>query len=222
MDQDELKRMTAAAALEYVAPGSVIGVGSGTTVAVFIELLGAMPEGVRAGVSSSEASSDAMRALGIEVVSLERARPLDVYVDGADEVDPQLRLIKGRGGAHTREKVIAAAADRFICIVDESKMVDRLGSKMPVPVEVVPMAEAYVLEQIEALGGSPKRREGYLTDNGNLILDVTGLDLSDPVSMEVGLNAIPGVLDNGLFVRRKADVVLCAAASGVRTVLAGA
>jgi ribose 5-phosphate isomerase A len=218
MDQDELKRMTAAAALEYVKPGSVIGVGSGTTVAVFIELLGAMPEGVRAGVSSSEASSEAMRSLGIDVVTLDRARPLDVYVDGADEVDPQLRLIKGRGAAHTREKVVAAASDRFICIVDESKIVDRLGSKMPLPVECVPMAEAYVVERLVALGGRPVKREGFLSDNGCLIFDVHGLDLSDPESMEVGLNAIPGVLDNGLFVRRRADVVLCAAASGVRTI----
>ena len=230
MTRDEQKRAAAEAALEHVPPGATIGVGTGSTVAFFIEALGRLPSGRRPGaaVASSESTARALRAAGIAVAGLDdvaaaaarslAARPgampsqggpalLPVYVDGADEADPGLRLIKGGGGAHTREKVLAAASELFVCIVDEGKLVPRLGA-FPVPVEVVPMATPFVAARLGGLGGRAVPRPGFVTDNGNVVLDVTGLDLSDPETVEVELDAIPGVLECGVFARRRADVLL--------------
>lgn len=208
--RDGQKRAAAEAALAYVPAGAAIGVGTGSTVSFFIEALGRLPAGRRpsAGVASSEASAAGLRASGLPVVGLEAVPlPLLVYVDGADEADPDLRLIKGGGGAHTREKVLAAASERFVCIVDESKLVPDLGA-FPVPVEVVPMAAAFVAGRLEELGGRPVPRPDHLTDNGNVVLDVPGLDLSDPEGLEVELDAIPGVVECGIFARRRADLLL--------------
>ena len=222
MTRDEQKHAAAEAALEHVLPGATIGVGTGSTVAFFIEALGRLPSGRRPGaaVASSEATASGLRLAGIPVVGLDSvgggARPgatpgetalLPVYVDGADEVDPELRLIKGGGGAHAREKVLATASALFVCIVDEAKLVPRLGA-FPVPLEVVPMAAAFVAVRVGRLGGRAAPRPGFVTDNGNAVLDVTGLDLSDPEGLEVELSGIPGVLDCGIFARRRADVVL--------------
>jgi ribose 5-phosphate isomerase A len=220
--RDEQKRAAAEAALEHVPPGAVIGAGTGSTVAFFIEALGRLPAGRRPGaaVASSEATAAALRTTGIPVVGLDAApAPLPVYVDGADEVDPELRLVKGGGGAHTREKVLAAASALFVCIIDASKLVARLGA-FPVPVEVVPMAAAFVAARLEELGGRPVPRPDYLTDNGNAVLDVSGLDLSDPEGLEVELDAIPGVVECGVFARRRPDVVLIGG-DPVRRIAAG-
>ena len=227
MDPAAQKRAAAEAAVEYVEAGTVVGVGTGSTVAFFIAALAELPPERRpaAAVASSEGSAAALRAAGIPVVELASllppateavaadVRPLPLYVDGADEVDPELRLIKGAGGALTREKVLAAASRLFVCIVDESKLVERLGAA-PVPLEVVPMAAAFVAARVSARGGRPAARPGYLTDNGNAVLDVAGLDLSDPESLEVELNAIPGVLECGVFARRRADVALVGSEPG--------
>ena len=225
MTQDEQKRAVAAAAMAYVAPGTTVGVGTGSTAAFFIEELAARPELVAAAVASSETSAAALRAAGIRVVGLDAAPSLPLYVDGADAVDPQLRLIKGAGGALVREKVVASASELFVCIVDESKLVERLGSPAggakaaaPVPLAVLPMAAAHVAARLRALGGSPAARAGYRTDDGMAVLDVTGLDLSDPERLEADLDAIPGVVGSGVFARRPADVVLAAAGDGVRTI----
>jgi ribose 5-phosphate isomerase A len=225
MDRTGQKRAAARAAIEFVQGGAVIGVGTGSTAAFFVEALADLPPERRpaAAVASSEATAAALRAAGIAVVELAWLEPpapgaamLPLYVDGADEVDPKLRLIKGAGGALTREKVLATAARLFVCVVDESKLVEGLGAA-PVPLEVVPMAAAFVAAHVTARGGHPVDRPGYLTDNGNAVLDVMGLDLSDPEGLEVELNAIPGVLDCGVFARRRADLVLAGAATGVRT-----
>lgn len=207
MDRVEQKRAAAEAAVEYVEPGATIGVGTGSTVALFIEALAGLPADRRpaAAVASSEATAAALLAAGIPVV--EPAATLPLYVDGADEVDPGLRLVKGAGGALTREKVLAASAELFVCIVDEAKVVARLGAA-PVPLEVVPMAAAFVAARVAADGGQAVLRRGYVTDNGNVVLDVTGLDLSDPDRLEVELDAIPGVLECGVFARRRADLAL--------------
>jgi ribose 5-phosphate isomerase A len=221
MDRDEMKRAAAKSALEWIEPGSTVGVGTGSTVAFFIEALAARPQAVAAAVASSEASAEALRSAGIPVVGLEAARPLPAYVDGADEVDPELRLIKGAGGALAREKVLASAADLFVCIVDESKLVERLGAGRaarpgaPVPLAVLPMATPLVAECVRALGGIPVIRAEYLTDDGAAVLDVAGLDLSDPGRLEAELDAIPGVVECGIFAHRRADVALVGAASGV-------
>ena len=227
MTRDEQKRAVAVAAVAYVTPGTTIGVGTGSTAALFIEELAARPELVAAAVASSEASAAALRAAGIRVVGLEEAPSLPLYVDGADQVDPQLRLIKGAGGALAREKVVASAAELFVCIVDESKLVERLGAANggatppPVPLAVLPMAAALVAERVRALGGSPADRPGFVADDGLAILDVDGLDLSDPERLEVELDAIPGVVECGIFARRRADVVLSGAGEGVRAIVAG-
>jgi ribose 5-phosphate isomerase A len=218
MTQDEQKRAAARAALEYVEPGSTIGVGTGSTAAFFIERLGELPPAQRpaAAVPSSDATAAALRRAGIRVVGLEAALPLPLYVDGADEVDPELHLIKGRGGAHAREKVLASAAALFVCIVDETKLVERLGdgpAGAPVPLAVLPMAAAFVAERVR--GGSPAARAGYLTDDGMAVFDVGGLDFSDPEQLEAELEVIPGVVACGLFARRRADVVLAGGAGGV-------
>jgi ribose 5-phosphate isomerase A len=226
MTQDEQKRAVAAAAVAYVTQGATIGVGTGSTAALFIEELAAQPGLVTAAVASSEVSAAALRAAGIGVVGLDQAPSPPLYVDGADAVDPELRLIKGAGGALAREKVLASASDLFVCIVDESKLVERLGSPpagaaagSPVPLAVLPMAVELVAERVRALGGSPAARQGYRSDDGMAILDAGGLDLSDPERLEAELDAIPGVVENGIFARRRADVVLAGAAAGVRTIV---
>ena len=216
MTLDDMKRASANAALEYVPTGATIGVGTGSTAEFFIEELAARPGLIAAAVASSEACAAALRAAGIRVLDPAAAPyPLPLYVDGADEVDPELRLIKGGGGAQTREKVLATAAELFVSIVDDTKLVERLG-RAPVPLEVMPWAAAFVAERVAALGGRTATRPGFVTDNGNAVLDAMGLDLLDPEGLEVELDAIPGVVECGIFARRRADVVLVGTAGGVR------
>ena len=204
----EAKRRAAEKAMDFVEDGMIVGVGTGSTVAYFIDALGREPERVRGAVSSSEQSTERLRAHGIEVLDLNATGPLALYVDGADECDPAKRLIKGGGAALTREKIIAQASQRFVCIIDPSKQVDVLG-RFPLPVEVVPMARSLVARDIVALtGAQPVWREGVVTDNGNWILDVHGLRITDPVAMETAINQLPGVVSVGLFARRPADVVI--------------
>jgi ribose 5-phosphate isomerase A len=216
MNQDQLKQRAAEAALDYLADGAVIGVGTGSTVNHFIDALAAVRQRVAAAVSSSEASTRRLAAHGIPVLDLNEAGDLGLYVDGADEATRALHLIKGGGGALTREKIVAAAARRFVCIVDDNKLVERLG-RFPLPVEVIPMARRYVAGQLARLGGEPAWREGVVTDNGNHILDVRGLDIRDPVALEGEINQLAGVVTVGLFARRPADVLLVGTASGVVT-----
>jgi ribose 5-phosphate isomerase A len=212
---DEMKQAAAEAALEYVRPGTIVGVGTGSTAALFVAALARRRDEIEAAVASSEATAAALRAAGIPVMDLADAGALPLYVDGADEVDPRLRLIKGGGGAHTREKAVATASSFFVCIVDETKLAERLGG-VPLPVEVLPEAIAAVAGRLVALGGAPAVRAGFVTDGGNAILDVTGLDLADPERLEVAIDALPGVVENGIFARRRADVVLAGAPGGVR------
>jgi ribose 5-phosphate isomerase A len=221
MSQDLRKQQAAAAALEYVQPGTVIGVGTGSTVNFFIDGLAAMPERIAGAVSSSEASTQRLKAHGIPVLDLNSTGDLEVYVDGADEATRQMHLIKGGGAALTREKIVAAASKRFVCIVDDLKLVERLG-KFPLPVEVIPMGREYVARRIARLGGQPAWREKTVTDNGNHILDVRNLDIADPVALETELNQIPGIVTVGLFAIRPADVLLVGTASGVVTLARGA
>ena len=216
MSQDSKKRQAAAAALEYVIPGSVIGVGTGSTVNFFIDGLATMSARVAGAVSSSEASTRRLEALGIPVLDLNDAGELDVYVDGADEATRQLHLVKGGGAALTREKIVAAASRRFVCIVDEQKIVERLG-RFPLPVEVIPMARAYIGRELARLGGNPVWRQGVVTDNGNHILDVHGLDIVDPVALENRINQLAGVVTCGLFAQRPADLLVVGTTNGVRT-----
>ena len=211
-----MKRAAVEAAIDYVTAGMTIGVGTGSTAAIFIAALAARPGLIAAAVASSVASAAALRAAGIRVLDPAAAPyPLLLYVDGADEVDPELRLIKGGGGAHTREKVLATAAELFVCIVDETKLAPRLG-RFPVPLEVVPWAAPFVARRLTALGATVAERPGFVTDNGNAVVDAVGLDLSDPVGLEVELDAIPGVVECGIFARRRADAVLVGTAAGVR------
>jgi len=214
--QDELKRSAARAALAHVPEDAVIGVGTGSTVDFFIAELGAMKDRIEGAVSSSEASSAKLRAAGIRVVDLNSVDDVAVYIDGADEIDAHLRMIKGGGGALTREKVVAAVARRFVCIVDEKKLVGTLG-RFPLPIEVLPLARSHVGRQVAGMGGQPSLRTGFTTDNGNLIIDVHGLGMHDPAALESDLNQIAGVVCNGLFARRPADLALVASAAGVRT-----
>jgi ribose 5-phosphate isomerase A len=216
MDANALKDSAARAALEHLVDGAVVGVGSGSTVGFFIRALGERRARVGGAVSSSERSSALLREQGIEVLPLERAGPIPVYVDGADEIDAGLRMIKGGGGALTREKIVAAAADRFVCIVDASKVVPVLG-RFPLPVEVIPMARPLVARWFAAIGGEARERVGFVTDNGHPILDVHGLRIDDPVALEAEVNQWPGVVTVGLFARRPADVAIVADASGLRT-----
>ena len=214
MTQDELKKAAALAALDYIVEGSIVGVGTGSTVNHFIDGLAGMRERIRGAVSSSEASSKRLAAHGIEVFDLNGIEHLPVYVDGADEIDGGFAMIKGGGGALTREKIVAAVSGRFVCICDASKRVDVLG-RFPLPVEVIPMACSHVARELRKLGGDPKVRADFVTDNGNLILDVHGLSITDPVATETRINQIVGVVTNGLFAERGADVLLLAGAAGV-------
>jgi ribose 5-phosphate isomerase A len=220
MSQDLRKQQAAAAALQYVIAGTVIGVGTGSTVNFFIDGLAARPDRIAGAVSSSEASTRRLKAHGIPVLDLNSTGDLDVYVDGADESTRSLHLIKGGGAALTREKIVAAASKRFVCIVDDLKLVERLG-KFPLPVEVIPMGREYVARQIVRLGGQPVWREKTVTDNGNHILDVRNLDIADPVALETELNQIAGIVTVGLFAIRPADVLLVGTASGVVTLARG-
>jgi len=214
MTQDELKKAAALAALDYIVEGSIVGVGTGSTVNHFIDGLAGMRERIRGAVSSSEASSKRLAAHGIEVFDLNGIEHLPVYVDGADEIDGGFAMIKGGGGALTREKIVAAVSGRFVCICDASKRVDVLG-RFPLPVEVIPMACSHVARELRKLGGDPKVRADFVTDNGNLILDVHGLSITDPVETETRINQIVGVVTNGLFAERGADVLLLAGTAGV-------
>lgn len=208
------KKAAALAALNYLEEGMLVGVGTGSTVNYFIDALASWRDRLQGAVSSSEASTARLRAIGIEVIDLNRAGNLALYVDGADEVDPHRRLIKGGGGALTREKIVAAASRRFVCIVDPSKQVEVLG-QFPLPIEVIPMARSYVARRMVGIGGHPVWRENLITDNGNQIIDVHGLSITDPLTLESTLNDIPGVVTVGLFAHRKADVVLIGREDGV-------
>lgn len=214
--QDELKAQVGRAAIRYVEPGSVIGVGTGSTVNHFIDALATMPQRIRAAVSSSQVSTERLRAHGFEVLDANAVEQLSVYIDGADEIDHAGHMIKGGGAALTREKIVAELAPRFVCIADESKLVERLG-RFPLPIEVIPMAAAQVARRLRALGAEPVLRERIVTDNGGHIIDVHRLRIDDPVAMESALNQWPGVVTVGLFARRKADLCLLATPSGVRT-----
>lgn len=216
MSQDDWKREVGEAAVDYVREDSILGVGTGSTVNAFIDALGASGKRLEAAVSSSEATTARLKGLGIDVIELNAAGTLDLYIDGADEFDAHRRLIKGGGAALTREKIVAEASRRFVCIADESKRVGVLG-KFPLPVEVIPMARSLVARKLVALGGQPEWREGVVTDNGNLILDVHNLDLVDPLGMERSINDIPGVVCCGLFARRPADTVLVGGPNGLQT-----
>ena len=207
MSQNEAKRLAALKAIEYVEDGMIVGVGTGSTVAFFIDALGDIKHRIAGAVSSSEQSTARLKSHGIEVMELNHTGTLPLYVDGADECDPHKRLIKGGGAALTREKIIAAASKQFVCIIDPSKLVPLLGT-FPVPVEVIPMARSHVAREIVRLGGNPVWRENVVTDNGNWILDVHGWQITDPVKLESDLNQIVGVVTNGLFAARKADVVI--------------
>ncbi|MEI8010470.1 MAG: ribose-5-phosphate isomerase RpiA [Candidatus Nitrotoga sp.] len=219
MTQDELKLAVAQAAMAYIPANCIVGVGTGSTANFFIDELGKIKQKLVGAVASSEASAQRLRGHGIEVISLNDAGSLPVYVDGADEITQHLHMIKGGGGALTREKIVAAASKKFICLCDSSKLVDTLGT-FPLPLEVIPMAQSYVARQVILLGGQPKLREGFSTDNGNIILDVSGLKILNPVELEATLNNIAGVVTNGLFAHRKADVLLLGTASGVKTFVA--
>ena len=219
MNSEQKKKMSAEAALEYVKSGSVIGVGTGSTVNHFIDLLAEkMPGQIEAAVSSSEASTERLQKWGIRVIDLNDSKRLSIYVDGTDESNHKLHLIKGGGGALTREKIVAAASDQFICIADDSKLVDVLG-KFPLPVEVIPMARILVTKELESLGGRPHWREQFVTDNGNIILDVHDLEIDDAPALENRINQITGVVCVGLFAHRPADVLILGGDNGVRKIL---
>lgn len=221
MTQDELKQAVAQAAADHVAEsapvGAIIGVGTGSTANFFIDALAALKDRIGGAVASSEATRQRLAGHGIPVLDLNEVSRIPVYVDGADEIDDGLNMIKGGGGALTREKIVAAVADRFICIADASKLVDTLG-KFPLPVEVIPMARAHVIRELEKLGGLPQLREGFVTDNGNQIVDVRGLLIHDPKGLEAKINQIVGVVTNGLFAMRPADLLLLGTSEGVRRI----
>jgi ribose 5-phosphate isomerase A len=219
MSAEDLKREAARAAMQHVPRGAVVGVGTGSTVNHFIDALAEIRHEIKGAVSSSEASAERLRAHGIEVLDLNSTGELPVYVDGADEANRFLQLIKGGGGALTREKIVAAASRQFICIADESKLVPALGA-FPLPVEVIPMARSYVARQLVKLGGRPELRSGFTTDNGNIILDVHDLQILEPIKLERTINDITGVVCNGLFAVRPADLLLLASPAGVKTITA--
>ena len=215
LTQDELKTLVGQAALQYVVPGDIVGVGTGSTVNKFIDALASIKSTIKGAVSSSVASTERLQALGIPVFDANEVQSLSVYIDGADEIDGNGNMIKGGGAALTREKIVAAVAKTFICICDETKYVPVLG-KFPLPVEVLPMARSYVARELVKLGGQPSLRN-FTTDNGNVILDVHGLTIVDPIATEAKINQIVGVVTNGLFAARPANVLLLATAEGVKT-----
>jgi ribose 5-phosphate isomerase A len=217
MTQDEMKQAAARAAVAHVTEDGVVGVGSGSTVNFFIAELGKLKPRVEAAVASSEATAIRLKDVGIRVVDLNGVNELPVYVDGADEITRHFAMIKGGGGALTREKIVAAVARKFVCIADSSKLVNVLG-KFPLPVEVIPMARSHVARELRKLGGHPEWRQNFVTDNGNVILDVHGLSIVNPVELEGAINQIVGVVTNGLFARRGADVLLLGSARGVETI----
>jgi ribose 5-phosphate isomerase A len=221
MTQDELKQAVAREAVKHVVEDAIIGVGTGSTANFFIDELAKMKHRIAGAVASSERTAERLRGHGIALYDLNNVDELAVYVDGADEITEHMAMIKGGGGALTREKIVAAVAKKFVCIADASKLVPVLG-KFPLPVEVVPMARSYVARELVKLGGQPTLREGFTTDNGNLILDVHNLSILNPVEFETALNNIVGVVTNGLFARRGADVLLLGTAAGVRTLAAKA
>ena len=221
MTQDEMKRAVAQAACDYVAEhlprGAILGVGTGSTANYFIDAIAALKQRIGGTVASSEASRQRLESHGLRVLDLNDVEQMPLYVDGADEIDGNLAMIKGGGGALTREKIVAAVADHFVCICDESKRVTTLG-RFPLPVEVIPMARAYVSRQLVALGVQPRLREGFVTDNGNLILDIHGLSIEQPQSLESLIDGIVGVVTNGLFARRSADILLLATPLGIEII----
>ncbi|CAG9000136.1 MAG: Ribose-5-phosphate isomerase A [Candidatus Celerinatantimonas neptuna] len=214
MTQNEMKQAVGQAALEFVKPNSIVGVGTGSTVNYFIDALGTIAHTIDGAVASSVQSAEKLRSFGIEVMDLNSVNELDVYIDGADEITQHNAMIKGGGAALTREKIVAAVAKSFICIVDQSKQVDVLG-RFPLPVEVIPMARSYVARELVKLGGIPEYRQGVVTDNGNVILDVHHFDIIDPINMEKTINDIPGVVTNGIFALRGADHVIIGTPKGI-------
>lgn len=218
MNQLEMKKIAAQAALQFVKPEMIVGVGSGSTVNCFIEALGSMKDEIKGAVAASKNSEELLKKQGIEVFSANDVAGLDIYVDGADEINPQKMMIKGGGAALTREKIVAALAKNFICIVDSSKQVDMLGSTFPLPIEVIPMARSQVARKLVALGGAPEYREGVVTDNGNIILDVHNFEILNPVEMEKELNNIAGVVTNGVFALRPADTVIVGTPDGAKII----
>ncbi|MCC6922205.1 MAG: ribose-5-phosphate isomerase RpiA [Nitrosomonas sp.] len=207
MTQDEQKKAAAIAAIEYVPVGRVIGVGTGSTANYFIDELAKVKHKIDGAVASSDATAKRLKSHGIDVIDLNEVDDLSVYIDGADEITRHLHMTKGGGGALTREKIVAAVAKQFICITDQSKLVNVLGN-FPLPIEVIPMARSFVAREITALGGQPALRQGFITDNGNIILDIHGLQISNPVELETTLNQVTGIVTNGLFARRAADILL--------------
>ena len=218
MTQDEMKKAVGWAALGYVQPNTIIGVGTGSTVNCFIDALASIKDQIKAAVSSSEASTLRLKALGIPVMDLNEVDSFDVYIDGADEINGQMEMIKGGGAALTREKIVAAVAKRFVCIVDSGKVVDVMG-RFPLPVEVIPMAREFVARELRKLGGEPVYRSGVITDNGNQILDVHGLQITNAKQLEEQINNIVGVVTVGLFAKRGADVALVGSPDGVKTIV---
>ena len=216
MNQDELKQAVARAALAHVVEGKIVGVGTGSTARMFIDALAEMKDRIAGAVASSEDTRIRLQAHGIKVFDLNEVSELPVYIDGADEISTEMHMIKGGGAALTREKIVAAVADKFVCIVDSSKLVDVLG-RFPLPIEVIPMASAHVARELAKLGGTPVLREGVVTDNGNLIIDLKGLQILDPVDLEMRINQITGVVTNGLFAARPANICLLGTSDGVRT-----
>ena len=218
MNQLEMKKIAAQAALQFVKPEMIVGVGSGSTVNYFIEALGTLKDQIKGAVAASKNSEALLRQQGIEVFSTNDVSGLDIYVDGADEINPQKMMIKGGGAALTREKIVAALAKNFICIVDSSKQVDVLGSTFPLPIEVIPMARSQVARKLVTLGGAPEYREGVVTDNGNIILDVHNFAIMNPVEMEKELNNIAGVVTNGVFALRPANTVIVGTPDGAKII----
>jgi ribose 5-phosphate isomerase A len=216
MNADAMKKAAAEAALAYVEPGMIVGIGTGSTANHFIDLLAGMKTQIEGTVASSVASAKRLASHGIRVLNLNEAGPLSLYIDGADESNTHLQLIKGGGGALTREKIVAGASDKFVCIADASKLVKVLG-KFPLPIEVIPMAQALVAREMVKVGGNPILREGFTTDNGNIILDIHGLEILNALELESKINQIPGVVTNGLFAIRPADVLILGGANGVTT-----
>ncbi len=218
MNQLEMKKIAAQAALQFVKPDMIVGVGSGSTVNCFIEALGTLKDQIKGAVAASKNSEERLRQQGIDVFSTNDVSSLDIYVDGADEINPQKMMIKGGGAALTREKIVAALAKNFICIVDSSKQVDVLGSTFPLPIEVIPMARSQVARKLVTLGGAPEYREGVVTDNGNIILDVHNFAIMNPVEMEKELNNIAGVVTNGVFALRPANTVIVGTPDGAKII----